>query len=464
MAIIKRLLPYQNKLIKAPLTFPFIRYFFLICGYGAGKTSSLVDSLNYWVDRLQGKRDKEGRKPLITLCAPTLTFMKKTCVHDFLQALDNTETQYVYHKDINQIEIGDVTIILQPVEDPSQIYGFNTCAIFWDEQDELPTEVSVEALRALNERLRQQLIDERPPFLVSTSTAQGKKGLYMCIEAFKKSGIGYMIIRGKTKDNIYLPEAYVKSMYSMYNEKERRCYLEGEFISVDSGMVFPDYDPTKNDLDEDLWDCLDENEKVYVGADFNSFGYAHSAWIVKNGAVICIKDYNFPDIRRAPETLRYDFPIQKIYWIPDMTYKEHFSNFKKELRANRINIVPRACNPKVSDRNFAINKLLYAERLFICPIATRVKDTLKMWQMDKRTGQPTKGGEGAVDHIGDTMGYAVHYLLSWHKELKDAYDVTLGRLYRFKADPSVSNGNQIVSGLDIESYTRKSSLGHYKDN
>ena len=49
--------------------------------------------------------------------------------------------------------------------------------------------------------------------------------------------------------------------------------------------------------------------------------------------------------------------------------------------------------------------------------------------IDPKTGLPMKGGKGAPDHKGDCLGYVVHYLLSWCRELKPLYDVTLRRLY-----------------------------------
>lgn len=531
------------------------------------------------------------------LAGVTLTFMKRTCVHDLLQALDNSKTFYKYHKDINQIEIGDVTIVLQAIEDPSSIYGLNcltsdtrvivrregkvrkvrinkvligdevitrkgwkpvsavldrgmkkvqkvkygkysvhctpdhrifdvtsnsfvnaqdltseskcatldsdvnewknntdfaellkyvkkskhkpvlkigklsrkekhvydisvedehefygngillhNCAcIYVDELDELPAEIAMEAVRSLNERLRQQLVDERPPYAKWTTTSQGLKGLYQTVMQFKASGIPYMIIRARTRDNIYLPKEYVDSMYAMYNEKERRCFLEGEFLSVDSGLVFPDYDPAKNDLTVDLYDSLQPDDVVYVSQDFNQNNNNAQAFIVKKGAIIMIKDYIFPDIRRSPEVLRYDFPEQKIVWIPDMTYKEHFGEFKKELRQYKIFIAYRACNPNVTDRNFAVNKCLYSERLFICPCCEDSKKSLMTHQIDPKTLKPMKGGIGAPDHKSDCLGMAVHYLLTWHKDMKDIYKLTLGRRYLYRDDPSVRLGNQVVA-------------------
>ena len=114
-----------------------------------------------------------------------------------------------------------------------------------DELDELPTHVCIAVVKALNDRCRQAIKDEtRSPFLAFTTTSQGLKGTYQTIMNFRKIGMSYMIVRGRTRDNIYLQKEYVEDMYKMYNEKERQSvYLEGEFVSIDSGLVFPDYNP-----------------------------------------------------------------------------------------------------------------------------------------------------------------------------------------------------------------------------
>lgn len=477
-----------------------------------------------------------------------------------------------------------------------------------DELDELPTGIAMEAVKSINDRVRQQIDGFRSPFICFATTSQGLKGLYQTVLHFQKAGIGYLLMRARTRDNTYLPADYVKNMYSIYNEKEVACLLEGQFVSIDSGLVFPDYDPKKNKLDVDLFDSITDDDTVYIGQDFNCItgdvlietlkgrvkmknikvgdyvltrkGYKkvlhkvckgvktvqdfnnglvatvdHIAItpdgemelckakrfynldsasitlivrkrlkyvlckktallnkkkltieqketlqilseqekvlqeqvqqsIVKNTKVIgkdlignerkekvydisvedahefyangilvhncfgnhavalvvkkftdgkvgivAIKDYVFPDIRRAPEVFRYDYPTQRIVWIPDMTYKEHFTEFKKELRIYNIKIAYRSCNPLVNDRVFACNKLFYSEHLFITPICKNLEKALLTHQRDPKTGAPMKGGVNAPDHDSDAFGMAIHYLLSWNRDLKGLYDVTLNRLY-----------------------------------
>jgi len=394
-----------------------------------GKTSSLVYATMNAVKQLLGKKDAEGHNPKILVCSKNITFLAKTWTNAFEQNLRNTNSVYSYDKAKNIITVGNVEILLVGLEDPSQIYGYSVACCIVDELDELPTAVAMEAVKSVNDRVRQTVEGFRDPFICFATTSQGLKGLYQTVLHFKKSGIGYVLMRARTKDNTFLPADYVKNLYAIYNEKERRCLLEGEFISIDSGLVFPDYDAQKNLLDVDLFDTVQPEETVYIGQDFNSFGNAGVACVVRKGAIVIIKDYDIQDIRKAPSIFRYDFPLSKIVWIPDATYSAHFSEFKKELRAHNITIAYRKTNPLVQDRNFAINKLLFIERMYLCPIATNMEKAFLTHQKDPRTGQPTKGGVGAPDHWSDCLGYVAHYILCWDRTMKPLYDVTLGRIY-----------------------------------
>ena len=396
----------------------------------SGKTSALAYAILNTTKKLLGKKDLEGHAPKLLIASKNLTFMKKTLTGLLEQDLKDTNSDYNYDKAHNIITVGNVEWLLIPDEDEANIYGFSCVSCYVDELDELDTQTAMAVVKSINDRCRQQVDGFRTPFICFTTSSQGLKGTYQTIMHFKKSGIGYVHLRARTRDNIYLPKDYVEAMYSIYNEKETACLLDGVFVSIDSGLVFPDYDPEKNKLDVDLYEhCRDSKVTIYIGQDFNGFGNNAVAFAILSGAIVAIKDYEFPDIRRAPEVFRYDFPENEIVWIPDMTYKEHFIEFKKELRLFNIKIAYRSCNPLVGDRNFACNKLFVAEHLFICPMCKGLENTLMTWQKDPKTGSPSKGGKGAPDHKGDCLGYVVHYLLSWKRELKPLYAVTLERLY-----------------------------------
>lgn len=337
-------------------------------------------------------------------------------------------TAYRDYKPVRSV--GERHVYDLEVEDVHEYFAngirVHNCA-FLDELSELPPDVGMEAIKSINDRVRQQIEGFRTPFIVSVSSAQGLDSIYLAQEHFKRNGMGFVGIRGETKDNVFLPKSYVENLYKIYNEKERKVYLEGHFLSVNSSLVFSDYDPAVNMLAVDLFDSLNEDDTVYIGQDFNTGYNMAVACVVKNGAVVVIKDYDLPDVRRAPEVFRYDFPTQKIVWIPDATAAALYSQFKKELRAKNIKIAYRKSNPLVQDRVFVINKLMYSQRMFTTPIAKLVEKSLMTHQFDPRTGTPMKGGKDAPDHISDAMGYAVYHIMCWCKEMKDVYEVTLGR-------------------------------------
>ena len=362
--------------------------------------------------------------------------------------------------------VGQYTVYDLEVEDVHEYFAngvrvHNCVASFLDELSELPPDICMEAIKAVNERTRQTVKEFRDPFIISVSSSQGLDGQYMAMEHFRKNGISYVYIRGETRDNVYLKKSDIDNLYKIYNDVERKVYLEGYFMSVKTRLVFSDYDPVKNKLAVDLYNCLEPDDTVYIGQDFNNFGCAGVACVVKKGAIIVLKDYDIPDIRRAPEIFRYDFPTQKIVWIPDATATSFYTQFKKELWAKNIKISYRKSNPLVQDRVFVINKLMYAERMFICPLAKSVEHSLLTHQFDPRTQQPMKGGKGAPDHISDAMGYAVYHIMCWVKDMKDIYDVTLGRTQISRLG---SLGQEIDAGSNLLSSKIKFEVPDNVDN
>ena len=318
------------------------------------------------------------------------------------------------------------------VEDVHEFFAggilVHNCAAAIDELDELPTYVSTAVVKSINDRCRQSVIGTRPPFLVFATTSQGLKGTYQVVQSFKNKRVNHVIIRARTKDNIHLPAEYIKSQYEIYNEKERRCLLDAEFISIDSGLTYPDYDPMRNRVDYSVYDTIKPKDVIYIGQDFNVGFNRAVAVVVRNGIIFIVKEYNFPDIRRAPEVFRYDFPDNMINWIPDATYNHHLPEYKKELRQAKINVKYRAKNPLIKDRSFLINKLFYSERMCVPEDCKDLDNALSIRQNDPVTGMPSKGkGETAPDHITDCLEYVVSYCAAWLPDLKDLYKAVLGR-------------------------------------
>lgn len=426
--VVKKALIHQSIFAQAPELFPEIMYFFLIGGYACGKTSALSDAIFESIVELAGKKDKEGRKPKIGVCGITLTFLKKTLSGVLTQVLDMTKSTYTYDKNSNILTVAGVEIHLTPIINEEDIFGFDWNRAFVDELDELPTYKAVAVVKTISERCRQTIDGVRTPFLSFATTSQGLKGTFQTIETFRKQGVPYFIVRGKTVDNIHLPKSYIENQYKIMSEKEAECFLEGKFVSVNTDKTYPSYDRQNHYLDYDVYDTINADDIIYIGQDFNTGFNKAAAVVCREGIAYIVKNYVFPDVRKAPEVFRYDFPKNKIRWIPDSTSNDMLPQFRKAMRENSIEVVYRKKNPLVRDRTFLINSMFHADRLFVGKRCEDVDEALFTRQNDPVTGLPMKGkGEKAPDHICDCVEYALYYCVSWLSMFKDLYSVTLGR-------------------------------------
>jgi hypothetical protein len=303
---------------------------------------------------------------------------------------------------------------------------------FVEEVDELTEDKAIEAVRSLSERCRQQIRDYRSPFLCLASTSQGQKGLYRIYTHFKKNGTGFLLLRGRTEDNLFLPKALIDDMKRTYTPEEKRCYMDGEFISIASGRVLGDFNWEKNYLDYDLDTELEPNETVYIGMDFNTGYNRASAYVVRKGVLYCIKYYDFPDPQDAPAVYRHDFPRQRILWLPDVTIKDSFPQYARELRKYGIQIGYRKKSPLVEDSCFLVNKLFYTGRLLICRIAKDVAEACALFMRDKDHKIPAGKGPSSPAHCVDGVRYACTFIASRHKDFRDIRRLVLDRFISFR--------------------------------
>jgi len=399
------MLPHQSYYMQAPGLFPEISWFFLCCGYGAGKTRGDVFALNNDVVRLQNKRDRAGDYARLMVCGFTLSHLEKTLLIYFRQYLITSKTIYVENKKYNVFTVGTVMIILQPLENPGDIFGLDVHKIYVEEADELTTDKMLEATKALNERCRQVLPGERPPCICFASTSQGQKGLYAVYNHFKKSGIAFILIRGRTQDNIYLPKRLIGDMLKMYTSEERKVFMEGMFMAIAKGRVLPGFDWARNYLSYDLDEKVRPDETILWGQDVNTGYNRGSAYVVRDGVIYALKYYDFSDLMDAPRVVRHDFPTQKILWIPDVTIKDSFKSFKDELRRYSIKIIYRKKSPSVEDSSFLVSKLFHLNQLMVCKIARDLAEACATAMRDKDNKIPPGKGQQSPIHAIDGLRY-----------------------------------------------------------
>lgn len=408
---------HQRQITAAPFAFPELDYFILAGGYGCGKSFSIVLMI------ILISKIYQGFELSVGVCSTTITLLKKTVILDLERILNKTKSQYEFNQQDNIITIGTVQFLLIATEQPEKIYGPNLNICLCDEIDELPEGKVIEANKALKERTRITLPDGRKPYMMYFTTVQGYRGLYKIVQTLNKAKQKYVLVQGLTKNNTELDPAYVKGLYAIYDDNERMAYLEGKFINLRAGRVYPEFneDACKVKPFE-----IGAEYIVQVGQDLNS-GFSKAVAIVKKDKrLYIVRGWSFEDIGVAPATMRQTYQEQEILWYPDCSGKEVLKGYKEEIIEWGIECRIGTANPRVIDRVFYVNKLfrLGLLQVFDCKETEIVTEALKTRQYNEQ-GQPEKGkGEDAPDHICDALEYVIYRIVRSDEDFMDLKELS----------------------------------------
>lgn len=400
-----RLLKHQEMFLSSLTLYKTCRYFWFIGGYGSGKSFTIGQTM------LRLSTEYAYQNVVIGVGAPTISLMRKTFLLDLEILMKKSGVAYRFDKQSNILIIQGVQFILVSTGFPSDIYAYNFSAFLCDELDELNLTYGKEAFKAIDERCRVTFPNGRPPFCAFYSTAQGYKTIYSIIRDFKEKKIGYVLIRGKTKDNFYNAPSYYTSLYEIYNENERKAFLEGYFVNLTTGMVYPDF--LEESMVVEPFE-IDSGESIYVGQDINDFFNKVVCCIIRDNKLYVIKTLSVSNIGDVPTILRNTFPTQAIFYFPDSggQSKTIINAYMNELRINNIQLRMGTINPNIIERIFIVNKLFKIGRLLLFKGCEDLAVALKTRCFDK-LGKPEKGKEStSPDHYCDSLEYVLYRVVS----------------------------------------------------
>ncbi len=210
-----------------------------------------------------------SKTPLtIGIIGVTIKLLTQTVLKDFKAALDQASIPYKDNAMKGQLTIGSLTFIYLAMSNPGDIYAHNFCCALVDEMDELPAEKVLEVVKAVQERCRVHMPPpfDRDPFIFFSTTAQGMGGTYQLCEYFKKRGLKYAIVKGKTEYNTSLAKSQIELLRKLYTEEEAKAYLDGEFVNLTTGRVYPEFNRKKHVC---MRFPVQPTETIYVGQDYN---------------------------------------------------------------------------------------------------------------------------------------------------------------------------------------------------
>lgn len=420
-----RLFKHQQQLVQAPWLYQNLEYFFLIGGYGCGKSFGIVGTIFRIIQRYDGTFIRMG------LGATSITLLRKTVISELAKVLNEAHIPYKDNSKENILRIGSIEIVLIATQQPELIYAYNFSIFICDEIDELPLDKTLTAFKAIQERTRVLLPDGRDPFSVFTSTAQGYSGLYTIVEELKELNVAHLLIRGRTKDNTSLSESYYKRLLSLYSPNEQEAFLEGKFINIYTGKVYGDFNESIHRVPDIK---VNMNDEIHIGQDMNA-GYSKAVMFVKRDRLLYAVDtVSLKNIGDAPSVFRTMFPTNPITWYPDASSKEVMAAYASEIRRYDIQLRIGTHNPSIIERIFTVNKLFKLGWLKVCDKAKPLVVALNTRAFDD-TGKPEKGrGEKAPDHICDATEYVL-----WRIVLSDLdFSLLKGLLRSVKGEEKVA--------------------------
>lgn len=405
------LLRHQEASINSIRMHPEIPFVFLIGGFqfGCGKSFTDVQLCLFLYHAY-----KHSKIPItIGILGVTIKLLKQTVIADLERAFDAGNITYRDNSQAGTITVGQVTFVYLAMQNPDDIYAFNFHCAICDEIDEVPSERVQKIVTAIQERCRVVMpagkdMPSRDPFIFFSTTAQGLGGTYQLIEYLKEKKLPYIKIRGRTQDNTNLAPSQLKLLRGLYTEEEAKAYLDGEFVNLSTGRVYPEFNAKQHVY---MPFSIKPDEVIYVGQDFNAGYNAAVEMIERNGKIYIVNTHHWSYVGDAARRLRELHPTNRIIMIPDANGKEIMSGFVEEFEKYNVEICWNNINPSILERITALNKAFRFGNLFVF-------DGLKKLQMGFETrdfddnGKPRKGkGPNALDHENDACEYGFWHII-----------------------------------------------------
>ena len=200
-------------------------------------------------------------------------------------------------------------------------------------------------------------------------------------------------------------------MEETYTDEQLSAYLMGEFVNLNSGIVYKNFDRHLNHTDE----VQATGELLHVGMDFNIENMPAVVHVVRHDTPIAVAELTgIYDTQEMCDKLREKYPDHTIVVYPDASGKNRSTSGKSDveiLDGDGFTVNVPGVNPFVKDRVNAMNRMFHntrtGERRYLvntdrCPEYTEAleKQGYKNGAPDKTTG---------FDHVLDAGGYFIHY-------------------------------------------------------
>lgn len=297
-------------------------------------------------------------------------------------------------------------IIFRTMENPERIVGYEVAHSIIDELDTLPIEKARQVWNKVIARNRQKCAI--PNTVAVATTPEGFR--FVWERWVKIKAPGYVLFRAKTSDNAaHLPAGYEDNLRNTYTSSLLAAYLDGEFVNLAAGSVYPSFDRNLNATAE----RIKPDEPLHIGMDFNVTKMAAVVHVIRDGKPLALDELT--DVFDTPAMIaliKRRFAGHSILVYPDASGKNRETLNASEsdltlLRQAQFRICVNPQNPAVKDRVLSMNKALGAREYLINPdTCPNFVEGLEKQPYDKN-GEPDK--KAGLDHALDAAGYFITY-------------------------------------------------------
>lgn len=371
-------------------------------GFGAGKSDALITRL--MMKKLAYPQFNVG------YFAPTYDLISLIAWPKFEERLDAMKIKYRLNKSDKELRVATGgSVIFRTLDNPDRIVGFEISDGGIDEFDTLDEKKAGNAWRKCLARCRKKKPDGELNTLAIATTPEGFRYVYQTWGKNPKPG--YELYRAPTSSNPFLPDGYVDQLRAIYPPQLLDAYLEGMFVNLTSGAVYPDFSRTLNHAPV----AADPNEPLHVGMDFNVLNMSAVIFVLRGDTPYAVGELT--GVRDTPAMAqilkeRYREQGHSVTVYPDASGQNTSSKNASEsdlsiLRQNGFGVRVNNRNPAVKDRVNSVNAMILnakgERRLMVntdaCPTLT---ESLEQQVYDKN-GQPDK--TSGHDHTNDAAGY-----------------------------------------------------------
>ena len=377
----------------------------LVAGFGAGKTHIFIRKtlLNMF------KRTNSSGVSNGWIIYPTYHLAEELFVQPFMELLDAMNCPYKYNQSKHRFTTPAGNIKIYQLQKPQRIIGAELTFIGFDEFD-------VESWKNCDVAFKKAIGRMRGSDNCEIYIVTSPEGFHYTHKIFvEDANEDRYLVRGKTTDNTYLPEAYVKLLESNYDETLLKAYRDGEFVNLSALSTYHSFKREKNVKEVQY----NPRKPIFIGNDFNADPLSAVLWqqYDSNPNIRIFKTYSLSHqgegdllTERLCQTIKQEYPKNRYYSYPDATGTARHSSARYsdiDILRRHFEVRVKHINPLVINRVNAMNKALQ-DNMIIDPSCKDLINDLERTVNKPNTREIDKSNK-ELTHLTDALGYSVEW-------------------------------------------------------